>query len=287
LSIELLLQSLLNSLVSSGLYILLALGLTLALSIMGIPQLSHGEIYMVGAFFTYFFVAVLGLNFFLGLFMALILVGGFGIFLERFCFRPARDELDRALIIAMGLILVLQNAVLAIAGGVPKSFTPPFQGALHILGVSMSWHRLLVVLVSFGLVLALFFFIRKTKTGQAMLAISQERAGAALLGISINRISAVAMFLGCALAAVAGGLVGPLFTISPTMGSVALMNGLAVIILGGLGSIPGAVVGGLILGFINGFMPVLTTSYIASLTGFGTIIIILIFRPQGIWGHEG
>ena len=280
-------QSILNGFSSAGIYILVALGLTLVLSIIGIVQLSHGEIYMIGAYCVYYMVVGLGLNFLLALVIAMLLVGGFGILLERIFFRPFRGQPDRAMVTSIGLILILQNVVLSIAGGNPRSYISPFRGVLHILGISMSWERLVIVLIGLVLLLALFFYIRMTKTGQAMLAISQDRVGAALQGINIDRLSAVAMFLGCALAAIAGVLVGALFSISPTMGSFALMKGIAVIILGGLGSIPGAVIGGLIIGFIDGIMPVLTTSYVAGLIGFGTIIIILIFRPQGIWGHEG
>lgn len=281
-----LLQSILNGFSSAGIYILVALGLTLVLSIMNIVQLSHGEIYMIGAYSVYYMVVSLGLNFLLALVISTLLVGGLGILLERLCFRPFRGQPDRALIISIGLILVLQNVVLSIAGGTPKLFSSPFTGVLQILGTSISWERLSIVLIGFGLLAALFLFVRMTKTGQAMLAISQDREGAALQGINIDRISAVAMFFGCALAAIGGALVGSLFSISPTMGGFALMKGIAVIILGGLGSIPGAVVGGLILGLIDGIMPVLTTTYIAGLIGFAAIIIILIFRPQGIWGHE-
>jgi branched-chain amino acid transport system permease protein len=140
--------------------------------------------------------------------------------------------------------------------------------------------------VGLGLLVALYIFIRFTRTGQAMLAISQNMEGAALQGMNIDRISAVAMFLGCGLAAIAGALIGSLFSISPTMGSFALMKGIAVIILGGLGSISGAVVGGLILGLIDGVLPAYTTTHLAGLIGFAAIIIILLFRPQGIWGHE-
>jgi branched-chain amino acid transport system permease protein len=286
LSIGALSQSILNGFSSAGIYILVALGLTLVLSIMNILQLAHGEIYMIGAYSVYYMVVGLGLNFLLALVISTLLIGGLGILLERLCFRPVRGQPDRALIIAIGLILILQNVVLSIAGGNPRSYISPFTGVLQILDVSISWERLITVLIGLGLLVALFLFIRMTRTGQAMLAISQDRVGAALQGINIDRLSAVAMFLGCGLAAIAGALVGALFSISPTMGSFALMKGIAVIILGGLGSVPGAVVGGLILGLIDGIMPVLTTTYIAGLIGFAAIIIILIFRPQGIWGHE-
>jgi len=286
LSASALSQSIINGLALGGIYILVALGLTLVLSIMGIVQVAHGEIYMIGAYTVYYMVAGLGINFFLALVISTLLIGGLGIVLERTCFRPIRGEPDRALTISIGLILILQNVVLSIAGGNPRSYTSPFRGVLKIVGISISRERLIVVLVGLVLLIALFLFIRMTKTGQAMLAISQDREGAALQGINIDRISAVAMFLGCGLAAIAGALIGALFSIHPTMGSFALMKGIIVIILGGLGSISGAVVGGLIIGLIDGVMPVLTTTYIAGLIGFATIIIILIFRPQGIWGHE-
>jgi branched-chain amino acid transport system permease protein len=279
-------QSILNGLASSGIYILVALGLTLVLSIMGIVQMSHGEIYMIGAYTSYYMVNSLGLNFFLALLIAILLVGCLGILLERIFFRPFRGELDRAVIISIALILVLQNLVMSIAGGDPRSYNSPISGVVRFFGVAISWERLFIVLTGVMLLIALFLFIRKTKTGQAMLAISQDRDGAALQGINIDRISALAMFLGCGLAAIAGALVGALFSMSPTMGSFALMKGIAVIVLGGLGSIPGAVIGGLIIGLIDGILPVLATSHMAGLIGFAVIILILIFRPQGIFGHE-
>jgi branched-chain amino acid transport system permease protein len=280
------LQSIVNGLASSGIYVLVALGLTLVMSIMGIVQMSHGEIYMIGAYCAYYLVVHLGLNFFLALLIAVLFVGCIGIFLERVFFRPFRGELDRAVIISIGLILVFQNLILSIAGGNPRSYNSPITGVLRIFGTAISWERLFIVFTGVILLVGLFIFINKTKTGQAMLAISQDRVGAALQGININRLSAVAMFLGCGLAAIAGALVGALFSMSPTMGTFALMKGIAVIVLGGLGSISGAVIGGLIIGLIDGIMPVLTTSHITGLISFTVIILILIFRPQGISGHE-
>jgi len=176
--------------------------------------------------------------------------------------------------------------VLAIAGGTPKSYSSPFESVVKIGSLALSTERLVIIIAGFVLIGALFLFIRFTKNGQAMLAISQDREGAALQGININRLSAIAMFVGCALAGVAGGLVGALFTLTPTMGATVLMKGIAVIILGGLGSISGAVLGGLIIGLIDGLVPVVTSSYMASLIGFAIVILILLFRPRGLWGHE-
>ena len=286
MNVELLAQSILNGFTSAGVYVLVAVGLTLVLSIMNIVQLSHGEIYMIGAYCVYFMVAGAGLNFYLSIIIATLAVGCFGIFLERVCFRPLRGTMDRALITSMALMLIFQTLMLSIAGGNPKSYVSPFQGVLNVAGVTMSWERLVIVFVAFVLVSALFIFIRFTKSGQAMLALSQEREGAALQGVNIDVLSGLAMFLGCGLAAIAGALVGALFSISPDMGGWALMKGITVIVLGGLGSVPGAVIGGLIIGLIDGIMPVLTTSHVAGLIGYGAVILILLFRPQGLWGHE-
>jgi branched-chain amino acid transport system permease protein len=286
LSTTIIAQSIINGLVLGGIYILVALGLTLVLSIVGIVQLAHGEVYMLGAYSMYYLCARSGLDFFLALCMSALLIGGLGIFIERFFFRPIRGQFDRALIIAIGLILLLQNAVLVTAGGTPRAFVSPFSGVLSVLGITVSLERLVVVILGFVLVSALFFLIQRTRVGQAMVAISQDREVAALQGININLISSISMFLGCALAAVAGALVGAMFSITPFMGGFALMKGIAVIILGGMGSIPGAVVGGLILGLIDGIVPAFSTTHMAGLIGFGVIILILLFRPQGILGHE-
>jgi branched-chain amino acid transport system permease protein len=279
-------QSILNGFAAAGIYVLVAVGLTLVLSIMNIIQLSHGEIYMIGAYCVYFMVVGAGLNFYLSIIIATLFVGCLGILLERLCFRPMRGALERALIVSMALMIIFQTVMLSIAGGNPKSYTSPFQGVINVAGVTISWERLVIIIVAVVLISALFVFIRFTKTGQAMLAISQEREGAALQGVSIDRLSAIAMFLGCGLAAIAGALVGALFSISPDMGGWALMKGIIIIVLGGLGSVPGAVLGGFIIGIIDGIMPVLTTPHIASLIGFGAVILILLFRPQGLWGHE-
>ena len=280
------LQGVLNGLTSAGIYVLVAVGLSLVLSIMNIVQLSHGEIYMMASYLVFYFSVTLGLSFYLAFVIAVLVVGILGIILERVIFRPFRGKPDQALVLSIGLILVFQNIVLAIAGGTPKSYPSPFVGVVNIGSLALSLERLVIIIAGFVLITALSLFIRFAKNGQAMLAISQDREGAALQGINIDRLSAIAMFVGCALAGVAGGLVGALFSLTPTMGGTVLIKGIAVIVLGGLGSIPGAVLGGLIIGLIDGLVPVVTSTYAASLIGFAIVILILLFRPQGLWGHE-
>jgi branched-chain amino acid transport system permease protein len=281
-----LVQSIANGLTLSAIYILVSLGLTLIMSIMNIVQMAHGEIYMIGSYLVYYLFSVFGINFYISLLASVLLTGGFGIIMQRFLFRRYTSDPERAMIISIGLMLCLQNIVVFVAGGVAKAYASPFIGVVNFLGVSLSWERLIIIAVGIVLVVALFIFVRYTRQGQAMLAISQDKEGAALQGININRISSLAMFLGSALAALAGGLVGGLFSLLPTMGSFALMKGIAVIVLGGLGSIPGVIVGSLCLGLIDGIVPMFSSVYIAGLIGYGAIILILFFRPKGIWGHD-
>jgi branched-chain amino acid transport system permease protein len=248
--------------------------------------MAHGEFYMIGSYCMYYMMSSLGLNFFLSLVLATVVVGGLGILVERFGFRPLEGDQDRSMIVSIGLMLALQNVMLTIAGGISKSIKSPFPGVVQLAGTTISWDRLVIVLVAVLLVAILFVFVRMTKTGTAMRAISEDRVAAGLQGISINRISATAMCLGCGMAAIAGAVVSPIFSVSPTMGSFALMKGIGVIILGGLGSLGGAVCGGFIIGMVDGIVPLYTSGYAASVISFAMVILILLLRPQGIMGHE-
>lgn len=271
---------------AASIYILVALGLTLVLSMTGIVQLAHGEIYMLGAYGTYFFCVVLGLHYLLALVISTLIIGLVGVPLEKIFFRPFRGrDFMPSVIIAVGIMIMLQTTAIVNFGSSIKVVTTPFRGVMTIAGAIVSWERLLVIAISAIFVGGLFLLLRRTKMGLGMLALSQDIRGAALQGISADRVSSVAMFLGCSLAAVAGGLMGAIFNLSPSMGGYALMKGIAVIILGGMGSLAGVVLGGLILGFIDGIVPPLLSVHMANLIGFICIILILIFRPQGIMGR--
>lgn len=282
----LLLQIALNGLMSASIYILVALGLTLVLSMTGIVQMAHGEIYMLGAYGTYYFCVVLGLHYLLALAISTLVIGLAGIPLEKIFFRPFRgQDFMPSVIIAVGIMIMLQTTAVVSFGSSAKVVTTPFRGVLNIAGAIVSWERLIVIVISAVFVGGLFLLLHRTKMGLAMLALSQDIRGAALQGISADRVSSAAMFMGCALAAVAGGLMGAIFNLTPSMGSYALMKGIAVIILGGMGSLAGVVVGGLVLGFIDGIVPPLLSVQLASLIGFLCIILVLILRPQGIMGR--
>jgi branched-chain amino acid transport system permease protein len=279
-------QSILNGLAAGWIYVLVGLGLTLVFSIMNILQFAHGEIYMLGAYGTYYFSVSYGLNYWVALLLSVLLIALLGLILERFFFRPFRDQFEPSIIVAIGLMLLLQTTAVVGFGSYTKVMPSIIPGVLKVWGVTLSWDRLLAILVGVILVSALFLMIQRTKIGQAMLAISQDAYAAALHGIDVNRVSSIAMALGSALAAVAGSLMGCIFHIQPSMGAFALTKGIAVIVLGGLGSIPGTVVGGLIIGLIDGVVPTVLSTTMAAVIGFILIILVLLLRPRGLFGRE-
>ena len=283
---EIIWQSITNGLMMGWIYVLVALGLTIVFGIMRILQLAHGEIYMLGAFGVYYMCVVLGINIFISFVISALALALLGVILERFFFRRFRGRFDTSMIIAIGLILLLQTTA-AVGFGTQEKWVPKLlPGVLAVWGVRLAWDRVLSVLIGITLVSSLFLFIQRTRVGQAMVAISQDPDAAALQGIDVNRISSLSMAIGCAMAAIAGGLMGALFQVEPFMGGFAMTKGIAVIILGGLGSIWGAVIGGLILGLIDGMVPLAANTTVATIIGFVLIIFILIIKPQGLLGHE-
>jgi branched-chain amino acid transport system permease protein len=286
LSLATLAQSILNGLAAGWIYVLIAVGLTLVFGIMNIVQFAHGEVYMLGAYASYYFLKVCGFSFWEALPITTLLIGLLGLVLERFFFRPFRGRFEQSIIVAIGLMLLLQTVAVVGFGTSTKTMPSIIPGVLTVSGITLSRDRLLAILIGIVLVSALFLLIQKTKIGQAMVAVSQDAYAASLQGIDVNRISAVAMAVGCALAAIAGSLMGSIFSTNPFMGTLAITKGIAVIILGGLGSIPGAVAGGLILGLIDGVVPPLLSTTMAAIFGFVVIIIVLLLRPRGLFGHE-
>ena len=214
------------------------------MSIMNIVQLAHGEIYMIASYFVYYFSVSRGLNFYAAFVIAVLAVGVLGIVLERFFFRPFRGKPDQALVLSIGLILVFQNIVLAIAGGTPKSYNSPFEGVVNVGSLALSMERLVIIIAGFVLITALFLFIRFARTVKPCWPSPRTGKGRRCRAST----STVCRPSPCSSAAPwrasPEGWSAPSSRLTPTMGGTVLMKGIAVIILGGLGSIPGAVLGG-------------------------------------------
>ncbi len=285
MSVELLGQSILNGLAAGWIYILVAVGLTLVFGIMNIIQFAHGEVYMLGAYTGYYLFTLFGFNFWESLPVTIVVMGLLGLVLEKFFFRPFRDKFELSVIVAIGLMVLLQTIAVVAFGTDTRMMASIIEGVIVVGGITLAWDRLLAIFIGIVLIVALFIVIQKTKIGQAMLAVSQDPVAASLQGIDINLISSISMIVGSILAGIAGLLIGRIFSVYPFMGTFAMTKGIAVVILGGLGSIPGAIAGGLILGLIDGIIPPILNPTITSIIGFTVIIILLLVRPRGLLGR--
>lgn len=277
---------LLNSLMLGMLYIMIAMGLTLVYSILEIVNFAHGEFYMLGGFTSYVFFSQLHVNYFLTMLLAFVLIGGFAVIIEKLIFKRYREQILPAFMISLGLVWILSESMRLIFGNWDKSVPVAFPGIIKIGGLSFSVERLVVTIMGAILIALLYIFIRFTKTGRAMRAITQDKDAALLQGVNIDFICSIAFGVGCGLAAIAGVLLGSIFYVSSTMGAPIIMKSFIIIILGGLGSIPGCLLGGLILGFIDNFASVFLTVPKVTIITFAMIFALLIFRPRGLLGHE-
>ena len=283
-----LLQHGLNALMLGGTYALLGIGLTLIFGIMKVVNFTHGELYAFGAYMMYATVMLLGVNFFVALPLAIALGIALGATLELLLLRRLRGaDIDTTMLVMIGAWIALQNAEQLAWTGVAKSIDTPFPAAPLVLGpVSVAWNRVFVLVVALVLIGVTYLLINKSKLGRAMRATFQDRETAALMGVRIGNIHTATFALGSGLAAAAGALLGPVFVAYPSMGDLAAAKAFAIVILGGLGSIPGATLGGFILAFVEELGAGYISSGYRDAMGFVLIIIILLFRPTGLFARK-
>ncbi len=283
------LQQVVNGVTIGVVYALIAIGLTLVFGILGVINFAHGEFYMIGAFLTYTLTVRLGLEYFLAL--ALTIAGGaaVGLLAERLAVRPLKDRhMFTVVLSTLGLSIFLENGALLVWGPDPREIELAWGSRpLLIGGVVITFLRVAVLGTAAALIVALTWFIRRTTWGMAMRAVATNRDAAALMGIPVDRVYAITFAVGSALAGVAGGLLGAMFTIEPTMGEWAVVKAFSVVIMGGMGHVPGAVLGGIILGVAEslgaGFLPG-GTSYKDGI-GYAILILVLLYRPHGLFGR--
>jgi branched-chain amino acid transport system permease protein len=281
------LQHLLNAVILGGTYALLGIGLTLIFGIMRIVNFAHGELYAFGAYTVYLVAVALGLDFFLSLIVAVIAGALLGALIEIALLRPLRsDDIDIVMLVMIGAWIVMQNTELLLWGGVAKAIVTPFPETPLVIGpVSISWLRLFVLVVALLLIAGSYVLIHRTKLGKAMRATFQDAETAALMGVNIKGIFTATFAIGSALAAAAGALLGPVFLVTPTMGDLASLKAFAIVILGGLGNITGAAIGGFILAFVEEIGAGYISSGYRDAMGFSIIIIVLLFKPTGLFAR--
>jgi branched-subunit amino acid ABC-type transport system permease component len=283
---ELTVITVINALVLSSMYILVALGFAFLFNIMGILNFAHGAIYMVGGYICYQFAVEWGLNQWASLLLSVILVSAFGLFLEKYCFRPFFGNLNRTIVVCIAIIIILETTVNITVGTQVRSLPTFVPGILRAGVISLSAEKLVTLIIGGALLAVMIWFVTSTKLGQQMQAVSQALEGAALQGISIHRVSAVACALACGLATVAGCLMGAILSLSPFMGGRMLLKALELVILGGIGSMGGIFFAGLLIGTLDASLPLFISGAANEAIVLGIIVIVLLFRPQGFFGRE-
>ncbi len=283
-----LLQHLLNGLIMGGAYALIGIGLTMILGIMNVVNFAHGELYMLGAYFVYTLSAFLGIDFFISIIIAMVAVAGVGWLIEKGILRPLRGSpSEMSMLATIGISIALQNAARFIWSPVPQNLSVPFPPIAVALGpVRITYLRMFCALIALGAIVATHFLVQKTKLGRAIRATFQDKETAALLGVRVDHIFSFTFAYGSALAALSGSLLGAVFILMPTMGDFAIVKAFAVVILGGMGSFPGAILGGLILGVTENLAAAYISSGYKDVIAFGLVILILIIKPSGLFGRK-
>ena len=278
-------QHLFNGVLIGCAYALIAIGLTMIFGVMNIANFAHGEFYMLGGFIAFYLVSLVGFNYFLALPTAVVLVVVLAIILQHSIFRRLRNApLMTTTLVTIGLSILLEHLALLLWGPQPQSIPAPFPTKpLSFFGIYTTPLYLFSMAVTAALILVGHLLIRRTRMGKAMRATFQNKEASALVGIRIDRIYMYTFAFGAALAAAAGAVLGGFIPVEPTAGGVITLKAFIVVILGGLGSFFGAIVGGLLLGLAEalgaGYMPAGWKDAI----GFFAVILVLLFRPDGLF----
>ena len=281
-----------NGLSLGSIYAIIALGYTMVYGIAKMLNFAHGDFIMVGCYIIFLFSSNLGLPPFISIPIAVVLCTVLGIATERVAYRPLRNAASplAVLITAIGVSYFLENLALLIFGADTKSFSSViswtglslFNGELQIQGITI-----VTIVVSLLILLVLQLFVHKTKEGQAMLAVSQDRGAAMLMGIDVNKTITLTFAIGSALAAVAGALLASAYpSLTPYTGAMPGIKAFVAAVLGGIGSIPGAMIGGLVLGIIEILSRTYISSQLADAIVFGILVVVLLVKPTGILGKK-
>ncbi|MGM4903357.1 branched-chain amino acid ABC transporter permease [Tardiphaga sp. 866_E4_N2_1] len=281
-------QLLTNGIVIGGTYALIAIGLTLIFGMMRVVNFAHGEFYMLGGYIAVWAAATLNLSLFIVIPLAMLSVAIVGFAFEWLLLRRLRGaDLLSTAILTLGLSIAMQNIVLQIWGPKPAQIPDPFSGrVLSIWGIEVTALRVFTLLTAALIILILAVVMKYSKVGRTMRATFQARESAALQGIDVNRVFGLVFAIGVGLAAAAGAMLSAVFVVSTDMGSLANLKSFAVVILGGLGNIPGAIVGGFLLGIAESLAAGYISTGYKDGVSFLILILALLVRPHGLFGRE-
>jgi len=260
----------------------------MSFGIMNITNFAHGTIYMLGGYAMYFLSTVLDLPFFIAVALAVLMVGLLGIVFERVVFKRVYEGPEiNSLLISLGLLIFLENTALLLWGSEVVSVKAPFNNTMvSVFSAKITLQRIVVLISSFLIIAMLYYFLNFTKYGKSIVATAQDPKGAALVGIDIPRIYMSTFGISAGLAAAGGALLAPLFYVFPTMGSMPLLKAFVVVVLGGMGNVQGAVVGGFLVGIVESLGGAYISSDYKNAFAFVILIGVLLIRPQGIFGRN-
>jgi branched-chain amino acid transport system permease protein len=283
-------QQFVNGISLGSIYALLALGYTMVYGIIKLINFAHGDVFMVGAFIGFYAITVFHLHFFSALLLSMTACAVFGVLIERIAYKPLRNATRiAALITAIGVSLFIEYGTIYLRGAQPEAYPSAVLAKknMDIFGVTISSQSLLILCTSIVLMIVLQFIVQRTKVGKAMRAVSYDAEAAQLMGISVDRTISATFAIGSALAGAAGVIFGIYYTkIDPLMGIIPGLKAFIAAVLGGIGIIPGAMVGGLLLGVIESLVSAMGFSLWRDGVAFIVLILLLIFRPSGLFGKN-
>jgi len=282
-------EQLINGLRTGSIYALIALGYTMVYGIAKMINFAHGDIIMVGAYALFVFVATLQIPVILAVILTILFCALLGVVIEKVAYKPLRKAQPLAVLItAIGVSYFLQNIVQIIFGATPKPFASIIQvPAIRLGTINISGITLITLIVTTICMILLSLFISKTKAGRAMRAVSEDKGAAELMGINVNGTISLTFAIGSALAAVAGILfIAQYESLRPTLGALPGIKAFVAAVLGGIGSIPGAMLGGIILGIIESLSKAYISTQLSDAIVFGVLVVVLLVRPSGLLGKQ-
>ena len=284
------LSYLINGVSLGSVYAIIALGYTMVYGIAKMLNFAHGDVIMIGAYVVFTAMTGLQLNPVLSILIAMIVCTVLGVVIERVAYKPLRNAASNlaVLITAIGVSYLLQNVALLIFGANPKSFSDVVQlPALNLAGLTIPASTVVTIIANIVIMIALSTFVKRSKPGQAMQAVSEDRGAAELMGINVNATIALTFAIGSALAAIAGALLCSSYSsLEPYTGAMPGIKAFVAAVFGGIGSIPGAMVGGILLGVIEYLSKAYISSQIADAMVFAVLIVVLLVKPAGLFGKK-
>ena len=278
------LQQFVNGIALGSVYSLVALGLTLVYGVLKVPNFAHGALYMAGAYVSYVMLTSFGASYIVAMAVSVVVLAVLGGSMEWLVFRRLEGKTPvHSMIAALGLLFFMEGTADVIWGPTFRQVPTPFDGVVTLLGVNITEQRILVIVAAVVTMVGLYLLLKRTLVGRSIEAMAQDHEGALLVGIDTRRVALLTFAISGALAAVAGSLIAPLLLVFPNMGELIILKAFVIVILGGMGSVPGAILGGYLLALAETMAGTYVSFAFSELIAFGLLVLVLVIRPTGLF----